>query len=205
MSAERKSLWGSRQSGRSRDDDADRRRPAREQHQNHRSKPAGSGGSGSSPIGPPPFINTPQLQTPDDVARTVYAGNLVPSVTVDQFLGLFAICGPISYYRLNVDRAAPPPPAGASTSAGGVSRYGFVEFTEVEGYKNALALNGYLFYGRALKVSAANNPIMRPLLAHPSEVPPRVISDMLLAAAKINTKLGITDSELLDKISATRS
>lgn len=138
------------------------------------------------------------MQAPDDVARTAYVGNLVPQVTAEQVLGLFAACGPITYYKFNQPREGAP-------EGSMLNRFGFIEFTEPQGFINALALDGYMFYGRPLKVSESEKASVRPLLVDPAAVPMQTLNDMFMAVAKVNARLGVTDADLLEKINLSRS
>lgn len=176
------------------------------------------------------------VQQPDEVSRTVYIGNIPPSITLEQFLGLFATCGPISFYRLSERKGDITPSHSSSsststpidslssslpdsflsdsspsttttsstvstTSSTSYTKFAFIEFTEREGYDNAMALNGYCFFGKPLRVNDSHNPVRKPLYTDPTALPASTLRDFLLAVAKINTKIGVRDPDLLDRIS----
>jgi RNA recognition motif-containing protein len=144
----------------------------------------------------PPFVSAPLLQTPEEVTRTVYVSGLPVDLTLDQLTGLFAICGAISYCKL-----VPGPdevPAGGTT----MPRFAFIEFTEDAGFHNALALNGYVFAERPLRVSTSLKPLRKPLLVAPDTVPAETLQRFFLNVAKVNTRHGVSDPELIARLAA---
>ena len=154
-----------------------------------------------SKTSPSPLLSYSLMQSPEEVARTVYVGNLLPLVTSEQILGLFSACGPISFFRFSADR--PLPPSGPAGYVPVVSRYCFIEFLLPEGFANAIALNGYLFFGRPLKVCESNKALVRSLVVDPNTVPNQMMNDFFLSVVKINTKLGVADPEIFEKLSHT--
>lgn len=85
----------------------------------------------------------------EEIARTIYIGNLSPMVHEDALRKYFLGCGEILFTKI----------AGSNDQA---SRYGFIEFKELSGAQRALSLNGTQLGDRSIKVGKANNPIVKP-------------------------------------------
>eukprot|EP00727_Mastigamoeba_balamuthi_P004623 m51a1_g14159 putative rna recognition motif domain containing protein (708) ;mRNA; f:58171-62336 len=88
-------------------------------------------------------------QKAEEVARTVYVGNISTHVSVEQLMQVFGACGGISFCRMAGDEAHP-------------ARFAFVEFEKSEGAAAALRLNGLLLVDRQIKVNHSKNPIVKP-------------------------------------------
>jgi RNA recognition motif-containing protein len=54
-------------------------------------------------------------QTLEEVARTVYVGNVNPSTTPEELMNFFSVCGPITFCRMAGDDAH-------------TNRFAFIEF-----------------------------------------------------------------------------
>jgi arginine/serine-rich splicing factor 12 len=89
-----------------------------------------------------PHINPTLLQydpmKAEEVARTVYVGNLPRDITDMELRELLKPCGTVSYVKL----------AGDITQA---TRYGFVEFTDISGTHRAVQMSGIMFKDRQVK------------------------------------------------------
>ncbi|ELR17076.1 RNA recognition motif domain containing protein [Acanthamoeba castellanii str. Neff] len=85
----------------------------------------------------------------DEIARTIYVGNVNSTITSEQLMQFFAICGPITFCRLAGDESHP-------------SRFAFIEFATKEAAQAAMMLNGTMLLDRAVKVNHSKNPIVKP-------------------------------------------
>ncbi len=109
-----------------------------------------------------PALAMAHAKRADDVARTVYVGNLGPMVDEPMMNQFFSVCGEVTYVKL------------AGDSVAGV-RYAFVEFKDQISAAAAMALSGSMLGDRAVKVGKANNPIVKnnpspPVAADPDKV-----------------------------------
>jgi len=86
----------------------------------------------------------------EEIARTVYVGNIGPDVGDDALRNFFAKSGTVALVKL------------AGDSAGKGARFAFVEFTTLDGAQLALGLNGQTLLNSVVKVGKANNPIFKP-------------------------------------------
>jgi polyadenylate-binding protein 2 len=75
-------------------------------------------------------------------ARSVYVGNVEYAATPDQLEEHFRGCGPIERVTILSDKFSGHPKG-----------FAYIQFTEIEGMQNALALDESLFLGRQIKVS----------------------------------------------------
>lgn len=89
-------------------------------------------------------------QRADEVARTVYVGNLATSVGASTLKDLFSETANVSYVKM------------AGVSADNVA-YAFVEFATVDDAVRARKLDGSLVSGKSIKVGPAANPIVKTL------------------------------------------
>jgi len=107
-----------------------------------------------APPPPSPFNNKPpemtNQQTPQEMARTLYVGNIDPSITPEQLTTMFNQCGAVSFCRLTGGQSDNP------------NRYAFVEFETLSGSQRGLMLNGQVVAGQALRVGHSKNPIVKP-------------------------------------------
>ncbi|KMS94494.1 hypothetical protein BVRB_020850, partial [Beta vulgaris subsp. vulgaris] len=83
----------------------------------------------------------------DRLLRTIYVGNLSPSVLTEHVIGFLA---PIGAAIINIKMC----PGGGSATA-----HAFVEFGSVRHAQMALSLSGTELHGRNVKVGMAENPI----------------------------------------------
>jgi len=87
----------------------------------------------------------------DEIARTVYVGNLALDVDAPTLKKYFSpICGPVLYVKL------------AGDTFGRTGRFAFLEFDDLEGAAKAMTMSGALLGGRPIKVGKSNNPIFKP-------------------------------------------
>jgi len=96
---------------------------------------------------PQPLVVAAQKRA-EEVARTVYVGNLNGVINEEHLRQFFKSCGDIIYIKLAGD---------AAQSA----RYAFIEFKELPSAQTALTLSGTMLGDRAIKVGKANNPIVK--------------------------------------------
>jgi len=89
------------------------------------------------------------MKRSEEVARTIYVGNIGPQINEEVLRQFFGGCGEITFVKI----------AGASDNA---SRYSFVEFKELSSAAMAMQLTGSMLGDRAIKVGKANNPIVKP-------------------------------------------
>ncbi|KAJ3054511.1 Protein srek1IP1 [Rhizophlyctis rosea] len=82
----------------------------------------------------------------EEIARTVYIGNISSSISEQELTEVFAACGPVAYVKM----------AGDPQQA---ARFAFLEFATQEGATQALTLNNVLMGDRALKVNHSKNAI----------------------------------------------
>ena len=81
------------------------------------------------------------LQDParlDEIARTVYIGNIGPGTREEELIQVFSSVGAVAFVKL----------AGDPTQ---MTRFAFLEYVDVASANNALALNGTVVGGRVLK------------------------------------------------------
>jgi RNA recognition motif-containing protein len=126
---------------------------------------AAAAAAATVPTGPngQPLKNTEMSnqQTPEELNRTVYVGNIAPSVTTIDLARHMGSCGPVTFTRIS----------GGTGNAADPSRYAFVEYATVEASRTAVErLNSSSLAGAALRVSSAKNPIVKPAL--PAELLP---------------------------------
>lgn len=134
--------------------------------------------------GATPFYGT-NMQTPDEVARTIYVGNINDTVTAEQLIGVFSVCGAVNFCRM----------AGTSTHP---SRYAFIEFQHFDASQKAMQLNGMMLVDRPLRVNKSKNPIVRPQAEKRPDPRDRHMRDkkLTLVIESINRRvLGDTSSE----------
>jgi RNA recognition motif-containing protein len=86
----------------------------------------------------------------EEVARTVYVGNIAPECTEEHVRQLFEVCGPMLYIKI----------AGENSSDKN-TRYAFIEFATPEAVNAALTLTNVPMLDRIIKVGRANNPIVK--------------------------------------------
>jgi len=110
---------------------------------------------------PMPLLQA-SMKRADEVARTVYVGNLNATTTEQDLAAFFSTCGEVSFVKL-----------AGSVDITQVTRYAFVEFKEQASAIVAMSLSGATLGDRVIKVGKANNPIVKP----PSEQPTAVEAD----------------------------
>lgn len=90
----------------------------------------------------------------EQVARTVYLGNLAKAATEEDVARHFQTCGPIVYIKMGgID---------AKSSVSRDNKFAFIEFLNIEGAAMAKNKSSTVFMGRQIVVGASNNPIVRP-------------------------------------------
>jgi arginine/serine-rich splicing factor 12 len=87
----------------------------------------------------------------DEVARTVYVGNLSLETGDEPIKKFFLRCGTVLHVKL----------AGDNTM-GRTGRFAFVEFDTKDAAEQALTMSGGLIGDRVIKVGRSNNPIFKP-------------------------------------------
>eukprot|EP00026_Physarum_polycephalum_P007971 Phypoly_transcript_08044.p1 GENE.Phypoly_transcript_08044~~Phypoly_transcript_08044.p1 ORF type:complete len:308 (+),score=34.87 Phypoly_transcript_08044:2-925(+) len=105
-----------------------------------------------APILPPtnPFGTTSQhAQKAEEVARTVYVGNLNPKITPEHLVKFFTACGGVSFCRMAGDDSHP-------------ARFAFIEFETLTAAQIAMTLNGAMLLDRPIKINHSKNPIVKP-------------------------------------------
>ncbi|KAJ4452419.1 putative Splicing regulatory glutamine/lysine-rich protein 1 [Paratrimastix pyriformis] len=91
----------------------------------------------------------PSQQRADQIARTIYIGNVSAQIVEEQLTLFFSSCGEINLVRY----------AGDTNHD---TRFAFIEFTSTEAAQAALMLNGFQLAEKALKVSPAKGAIINP-------------------------------------------
>jgi len=106
-----------------------------------------------APVSPPaPTPGAPtsiHAQKAEEVARTVYVGNLNPKITPDHLVKFFSACGGVSFCRMAGDDSHP-------------ARFAFIEFETFPAAQMAMTLNGTMLLDRPIKVNHSKNPIVKP-------------------------------------------
>lgn len=90
----------------------------------------------------------------EQISRTVYVGNLHPSIVEDQIIKVFGTCGVINLAKIATE--------GMGLKADAGTRFGFVEFQTRQGADAATKLDGILLGGRPIRVGPSNGPIIQP-------------------------------------------
>jgi RNA recognition motif-containing protein len=128
----------------------------------------------------------PNQQTPEELARTVYVGNVSSSATNADLLRHFGCCGPVTLIRIS-----------GSQGQTDATRYAFVEFTTIDAARLAVErMANSIMSGLMLRVSTAKNAIVKPSLSVDLLPPPdakrklkerlRRLNDKLTGADKLN-------------------
>jgi len=86
----------------------------------------------------------------DEVARTIYVGNVNCVLSEEELKQFFRTCGQIAHVKM------------AGETLGNPSRFGFIEFTTIDAAQTALGLTGTVLADLPIKVGKANNPIFKP-------------------------------------------
>ena len=110
----------------------------------------------------------------EQISRTVYVGNLHPSVCFyftiyrqiveDQIIKVFGTCGVINLAKIATEGMGLKADAGWPMDIQLVigTRFGFVEFQTRQGADAATKLDGILLGGRPIRVGPSNGPIIQP-------------------------------------------
>lgn len=94
-------------------------------------------------------------QSPEELMRTVYVGNVSPNVSNADLLRHMGCCGPVTMVRISGSQGHVDP-----------TRYAFIEYTTVEATRLAVErMSGTILAGLPLRVSSAKNPIVKPVLS----------------------------------------
>ena len=86
----------------------------------------------------------------EEIARTIYIGNISSQVSEEELTRFFAAIGPVAYCKLAGDVSQP-------------ARFAFLEFVDVASAQAALQLNGTTLGDRPLKVNHSKNAIVKPV------------------------------------------
>ncbi|KAJ3144468.1 Protein srek1IP1 [Irineochytrium annulatum] len=84
----------------------------------------------------------------EEIARTIYAGNITTMISEPEITACFAACGPIAQMKLVNDPV-------------NNVRFAFIEFATVEAAIQALQLNGQMIGERVLKVNPSKTAIVK--------------------------------------------
>ncbi|KAL1920554.1 uncharacterized protein VTP21DRAFT_931 [Calcarisporiella thermophila] len=85
----------------------------------------------------------------EEIARTVYIGNLSSSLPEEEIIRFFSNCGPVAYLKMSGDATQP-------------TRFAFMEFATLEGARAAMEMTGTILADRPIKVNHSKNPISKP-------------------------------------------
>eukprot|EP00039_Didymoeca_costata_P009321 m.123012 g.123012 ORF g.123012 m.123012 type:complete len:402 (+) comp14442_c0_seq1:90-1295(+) len=85
----------------------------------------------------------------DEVRRTVYVGNLGPTVNSDALLAFFKQAGEITYVKMS------------DAASLGLARFAFVEFAEAAAATRALTFTGQILGDRPVKVNLSKNALVK--------------------------------------------
>ncbi|KAH3759880.1 splicing regulatory glutamine/lysine-rich protein 1 [Pelomyxa schiedti] len=132
------------------------------------------------------------MQNADEVARTIYVGNINGKITAEQLMSFFQACGPIGFCRMAGDESHP-------------ARFAFIEFETIGAATAALALNGTNLVDRPIKVNHSKNPIVKPIARPPDPRREREAQDAVrVALMSINRKLGLSSDGSTRQRSSSR-
>jgi len=113
-------------------------------------------------------------QRMDEVARTIYVGNVNTALTDEHLKEFFGSCGPVVITKLAGEADGTRP-----------TRFAFVEFQEIEAAQKALGVAGTTLAGFPLKIRKANNAILKPLVGQPA---PKKDLEAIMAKVKAATQ-----------------
>lgn len=118
-------------------------------------------------------------QRADEVARTIYVGNVNTALTDEHLKEFFSSCGPVVITKLAGDADGNRP-----------TRFAFVEFEHIESAHKAIAIAGTMLAGYPLKIRKANNAILKPTTAPaaPKKDLTDIMAKVLAATQKISEK-----------------
>lgn len=86
----------------------------------------------------------------DEVARTIYVGNINCVLSEEELKQFFRSCGQIAHVKM------------AGETIGKPSRFAFIEFTTTDAAAAAFGLTGTMLAGLPIKIGKAINPIFKP-------------------------------------------
>jgi len=121
----------------------------------------------------------------DELARTIYCGNLGPQVTEEHIKKVFSSCGRVLFVKIQSPRSEHNPLG---------SQYAFIEFETAEAAQKAFSLNGLMLGERGLKLGKATNPIYKTGtgLRPRAVLPPHRIKDAMnlveIAVGRLNKR-----------------
>jgi len=116
----------------------------------------------------------------DEIARTVYVGNIPTIITTEQLISFFSVCGPIVYYRMAGDDNHP-------------ARFAFIEFATVQAADIAIQLSGTTLLDRPIRVNHSKTPITKPIKKETSLEEEEIQRKLKAASDAINRKLKAID------------
>ncbi|KAI9138355.1 hypothetical protein BKA69DRAFT_1169187 [Paraphysoderma sedebokerense] len=131
------------------------------------------------PLGPRPAIVDPTKL--EEIARTIYVGNITSSVSESELIQFFSSCGPVTYVKMAGDISQP-------------TRFAFIEFATVAAANAAIALSGTVLQDKPLKINHSKNAINKAPTVPPSAAMKRVRE----SAQKIASKYGDSDNDYYD-------
>jgi len=129
----------------------------------------------------------------NELARTIYVGNLNALVTEEHIKAIFKSCGEVLYIKMSAQ------------NQGSQVRYCFVEFDSAEAAQRAFALQGTPLGDRPLKIGRATTPIVKSTISTSTNIltnPVRLRNAMEHVRAALNR---IKDNHTTVKGSSSRS
>jgi len=109
----------------------------------------------SKPPSNPVFLEKSKVRE-EELARTIYVGNLAPLVTGTHLRSIFQNCGQVLYLKLSADQRDMMGSINLSES-----KYAFIEFASREAAKRAFHLHGTPLGDRPMKIGKATSPIFK--------------------------------------------
>jgi len=111
-------------------------------------------GAGMSAGGVDAALQLENKRRDDELARTIYVGNLNPLVTETHIKAVFKSCGEVLYLKMST-QCTPAHNQGQTT------RYCFLEFDSAEAAQRAFQLHGTPLGDRPLKIGPVTSPIVK--------------------------------------------
>jgi hypothetical protein len=132
------------------------------------------------------FVSEISRQRVDEIARTIYVGNLSQDTTELELKQLFSVAGAPLYIKITGD---------ANNASTG--RYAFIEFATIEAVAAANNLSGCFLNHRPIKIGRANNPIIKSSAVYVADVPdPSKMTDGTLSCSSLFYFLFASDFDI---------
>lgn len=97
----------------------------------------------------PLIASTGHKEKDQEIARTIYVGNINSKVTPADLVDFFSVCGPVGFVRMAGDESQP-------------TRFAFIEFLDMESAQCAMMMNGRILMERPIKINRSKNTIVKP-------------------------------------------